>query len=50
MVTRIVKTPPMKKTARSRGAGDDSVLVFARQVGAVATEAANFGSVKALFR
>ena len=40
MVTRIVKTPPVKKTPAAKGAGDDALSVFARQVGAVATEAA----------
>ncbi len=40
MVTRIVKTPPGKKTSRPAPSADDSLLFIARQVGAAATEAA----------
>jgi len=40
MVTRIVKTPPGKKTPPAQGVADDALLAFARQVGTVATEAA----------
>ena len=40
MVTRIVKTPPGKKSLPAQGVADDALLAFARQVGTVATEAA----------